>query len=189
MGEKNNDKIKAARFQLGQFFKARWEEMGHNEDTVARHLGITVNTLRGIASGRFAWDIDLNFRICEALEIKPYFSTSSPDDAEVDFMDRKESDPERYHGYYIVENLLLWPDQLGILKLSYPRLFVRFNYAESYFSGYEDWKANHTVVEWLDPEDKPKTEDEIDFYLTEFWNFLAQHEEEEERLANSDDEF
>lgn len=71
-----NDKIKAARVQLGQFFRKRREEMGASVEQLAQHLGISANTMRGIESGRFAWNIDLHLRICQSLEIKPYFSTT-----------------------------------------------------------------------------------------------------------------
>lgn len=100
---------------------------------------------------------------------------------------RKEDDPERYHGFYITENLLLYPEQLAITKLTAPRLFVRFNYGESYFSSYDDWVANHTELSWLDPDDKPTDPDEIEEILTDCWNFLALHEREEERLADEED--
>jgi hypothetical protein len=154
---------------------------------VAKHLGITANTLKGIETGRFAWDIDLHLLICQALEIKPYF-THALNPLEEDYRLRKNDDPERYHGFYITENLLLYPGQLAIVKLTHPRLFVRFNYGESYFSCYEDWKANHTKIEWFDADDKPIDEEDIDYYLTDCWNFLALHEREEERLADEMEE-
>ena len=180
----SNDKIKAARVQLGRFFQQRREEMGHDRKDLAEHLGISEETVKGIETGRFAWDIDLHFRICQALDIKPYFSALQ-DPLSGDYRLRKEDDPERYHGFYISENLLLYPRQLAIIKLTHPRLFVRFNYGESYFSSYEDWKANHTSVEWLDADDKPDDPEEIDYHLTDCWNFLALHEREEERLSDN----
>lgn len=177
-----DDKIKAARQQLGSFFKQRREQMGIDPETLSAHLGITANTVKGIESGRFAWDIDLQHRLCAALEIKPYFSATEELGTE-DYKTRKEDDPERYHGFYITENLLLYPEQLAITKLTHPRLFVRFNYGEMYFSSYTDWVANHTELSWLDPEDKPVDPEEIKYILTDCWNFLALHEREEERLA------
>lgn len=175
-----NNPITRARKQLGAFFQARREELGHDVETVAVHLGITANTMRGVETGRFAWDIDLHLRICQVLEIKPYFSTINPPDTE-DYRLRAEDDPERYHGYYITENILLYPDQLAITKLTHPRLYLRFNYRDSFFSSYEDWKANHTELQWLDPDDKPTDPEEIDEVLTDCWNFLALTEREEER--------
>lgn len=71
------NKIKAARQQLGRFFQERREEMGHDRKALAAFLGLTEETIKGIETGRFAWDIDMHLRICQALEIKPCFSTIS----------------------------------------------------------------------------------------------------------------
>lgn len=180
-----NDKIKSAREQIGRFFQERREEMGRTQKELADFLGVTENTVKGIETGRFAWDIDLQHRICQALEIKPYFSAIQAPGTE-DYRNRREDDPDRYHGFYITENLLLYPDQLAIIKLTSPRLFVRFNYGDSYFISFEDWKANHTVLEWLDPDDKPGSTEEEEVILIDCWNFLALHEREEERLADED---
>lgn len=179
----SENKIKTARQQLGQFFKERREEIGHDAQTVAEHLGISENTLKGIENGRFAWDIDLQHRLCQALEIKPYFSATSPPDRE-DYSLRQEDDPQRYHGFYCADNLLLHPDELIVIKLTDPRLFVRFNYTDSIFTSFQDWKANHTDLQWIDPDDQPETEEEIEAILTDCWNFLALQEHEEERQAD-----
>jgi hypothetical protein len=93
---------------------------------------------------------------------------------------------EDFHGFYISENLLLYPDQLAIIKLTYPRLFLRFNYGDSYFTSYEDFIGNIAVQEWLDNE-RPDA-DQVTAILTDCWNFLALHEREEERLADEMDE-
>jgi DNA-binding XRE family transcriptional regulator len=68
------NEIKAARATLGSFFKDRRIQMGRTQKEVADFLGLTKNTINGIESGRFAWDIDLNHRLCEALEIKPFYA-------------------------------------------------------------------------------------------------------------------
>ncbi len=72
-----NEKIKAVRQAQGSFFKKRREQMGIPAQILAGKLGITANTLKGIESGRFARDIDLQHNICAALEIKPYFSVTA----------------------------------------------------------------------------------------------------------------
>jgi DNA-binding XRE family transcriptional regulator len=177
-----NEKIKAARQELGSFFKERREQMSIPADILAGQLGITTNTLKGIETGRFPWDVDMQHNICALLEIKPYFSATADPHGEDLIHNRKSAASGDYHGYYISENLLLHPEQLAIVKLTYPRLFLRFNYGDSYFTGYDDWKANIAVQEWIDGE-RPG-DDEIDYILTQCWNFLALHEREEERLAD-----
>ena len=179
-----NEKIKAARKQLGSFFKERRLQMGIPESILSEHLGISTNTLRGIETGRFAWDIDIQHNICAALEIKPYFSQTSDPQEEDLIHNKKKADSGDYHGYYISENLLLYPEQLAIIKITYPRLFLRFNYGDSLFVSYDDWKANIAVQEWIDGE-RPG-EEEVEYILTECWNFLALHENEEERLYEED---
>lgn len=175
------DKIKAAREALGGFIQQRREELGLTPELMGEILGVTANTIKGIETGRFAWDIDLQLRIFQALGIKPYFSYINDDEQE-DYSRLKEDDPERYHGFYIGTNFSLYPKQASIIKLTHPRLFVRFNYTESLFIDFEDWKNNHTVLQWLDADDKPTSPDEEDEILTDCWNFLALHERAEDEM-------
>lgn len=88
----------------------------------------------------------------------------------------------RYDNFYISENILEYPGQLAIIKLSYPRLFLRFSYQDGYFISYEDWKDEIIVTEWLDGE-RPNEEEQEDI-LTDCWNFLALTEREEDRLSD-----
>lgn len=97
---------------------------------------------------------------------------------------KPEHQKQRFIGFGIYEDILNFPDQLAIVKLTHPRLFVRFNYGDSYFSTYEEWVEEQTDLQWLDPNDKPTDADEIETILTDCWNFLAIHEREEERLAD-----
>lgn len=83
--------------------------------------------------------------------------------------------------YYITENILDWPGQLAVIKLSPPMVFVRFDEASAYFASYEEWRDEIFVVEWIGGE-KPNR-DEQEAIFTDIWNFLVQHEEEEERQA------
>ncbi|WP_147313820.1 helix-turn-helix domain-containing protein [Deminuibacter soli] len=180
------NEIKTARAQLGAFFRQRREEMGIPIEVLGDFLGVTANTINGIETGRFAWDIDIHLRLCQAMEIKPYFSTTKPPGSE-DYRNRPDDDAERYHGYYISENLMLYPNQLAILKLTSPRLFLRFNYPDSHFIDFDDWKANHTDLQWLDPTDKPGSQEEAESILIDCWNFLALHEREEDKLYSDEE--
>lgn len=93
------------------------------------------------------------------------------------------SKTDQYIGFYVSDNILCFPNQTAITKLSFPRLFIRWeNSSDAYFSSYEKWKKSLIVIEWLDPADKPTSDREVDRILTDCWNFLALHEEEEERL-------
>lgn len=89
----------------------------------------------------------------------------------------------KYAGYFIAENVVDYFGQLCIVKLSFPRLFLRFKYDEAgYFSSFENWKENIVILNWLDPQDKPKYDSEIDEILLEAWNFLCETEEKEENM-------
>lgn len=99
-------------------------------------------------------------------------------------MNNKKQLIERTQGLYMCDNLLLYPGQLGVIKLSFPRCFVRYNNDfDTFFASFEDWAKNLTVTEWLDPTDKPTTENEVIEILADIWNFICLQEEEEERLA------
>ena len=69
------EKHNIARQQLGGLFRERREEMGHSCKALADFVGISENTMQRIEEGKFNYDIMLLFKICEALEIKPYFMT------------------------------------------------------------------------------------------------------------------
>lgn len=96
-----------------------------------------------------------------------------------------ENEPTTYEGFYIAENILDFPGQMAIVKLSYPRLFIRFDYADSYFASYEDFISSIAVAEWLDGE--TPGDEEKDHIFTDCWNFLALTEREEERQAEERD--
>jgi transcriptional regulator with XRE-family HTH domain len=64
--------LKDARRQIGDFFRNRRIQMGHSLEHAARFIGITANTLSRIEQGKFHWDIDLHHKLCEAYEIKPF---------------------------------------------------------------------------------------------------------------------
>lgn len=97
-----NEKIKAARHLLGGFLQERRQQMGRSREDLAVFLGISAETVKGVETGRFACDIDQMFKICTALEIKPYFvpieeiSISEGDRKEAFLLAVNEEDKELY---------------------------------------------------------------------------------------------
>lgn len=69
----STEKHLIAREQLGEFIRDRRIEMGRSVYETASFIGISMNTLERIEQGKFNFDIMLLFKVCEALEIKPYF--------------------------------------------------------------------------------------------------------------------
>ena len=90
---------------------------------------------------------------------------------------------ETYNCYYC-DNILDYPNQIGLLYLGFPRCFVRFeNNCESYFTDYDFWRENIATIDWLEPKESSNyTESEKEEVLQILWNFLCLQEEEEDRL-------
>ena len=65
-----NEKIKTARQMLGRFFQERREDLKMSRSALANRLVISEETIKGVETGRFAWNIDLHLRICEVLKIR-----------------------------------------------------------------------------------------------------------------------
>ncbi len=66
------EEVKSERKKLGEIIKNRRLEMGIDENVLAEKIGVTANTVKGIESGRFSWDIDLYISLCNALNINYY---------------------------------------------------------------------------------------------------------------------
>ena len=62
-----------ARQDFGLYIKVRRNELGHSSKAVASFLDISENTLERIESGKFDFDFKLLLRICDTLELQPYF--------------------------------------------------------------------------------------------------------------------
>lgn len=90
---------------------------------------------------------------------------------------------------YYCDNILEYPNQIGLLYLGFPRCFVRFeNNSESYFSDYDFWRENLAVINWLEPKEAQLySEQEKENVLITLWNFLCLQEDEEERLFEEND--
>lgn len=87
---------------------------------------------------------------------------------------------EAHKHYWWGENHQHYPTQETIIKMSFPRVFIRYEVGEAYFSSYEEFYDSIAEVQWFDGDklsDNKKTE-----ILIEAWNFLAI----EERLLEED---
>ena len=75
--------------------------------------------------------------------------------------------------YYLDEDLLNQPEQAAIVKISVPRLLVRFNYDEGYISDLEHFKEEINELSWLDHDIvHPGQSSKI---IEECFNFLSEH--------------
>ena len=77
-----------------------------------------------------------------------------------------------YSDYFLDEHPLNQPEQAAIVKISVPRLLVRFNYDEGYISDLEHFKEEINEISWLDhdvvhPDHSSKIIEECFDFLTE----------------------
>lgn len=95
----------------------------------------------------------------------------------------------QYHSWWYCDNILNHPEQIGLLRMDFPRVFILMR---NYFhpdapNDFEQWRKEVSVT-FFNKEDSETAD--LDEILTDAWNFLALTEEEEERqaiLAEEDD--
>lgn len=87
---------------------------------------------------------------------------------------------EEHKHWWWGENKQWHSEEETLIKLSFPRCFIRYNIGEAYFSSFEDFYGNIAEVQWLDGE-KPSKKVQTEIFI-EAWNFLAI----EERLLEED---
>lgn len=87
---------------------------------------------------------------------------------------------ENHKHYWWGENHQHHDGEESIIKLSFPRVFIRYRLNEGYFADFDDFFNNIAEVQWIDGE-KP-TEKVQQQIFEEAWNFLAI----EERLLEED---
>jgi hypothetical protein len=82
--------------------------------------------------------------------------------------------------YWWGENHQHHEGQETIIKMSFPRVFIRYEVGDAYFATYEEFYNSIAEVQWFDGDElSDKKKEEI---LIEAWNFLAI----EERLLEED---
>lgn len=97
---------------------------------------------------------------------------------------------EAHKHWWLGENKQHFPEQESLVRLADPRVFIRYNVADAYFSTFEQFYLSIAEVQWIDG--KPSKRDEQEKILIEAWNFLAIEErllEEDMRDIENDHEF
>ena len=87
--------------------------------------------------------------------------------------------PEKFKNFFWGENKIFFPEEEFVIKLCYPRVFVRYTVSKS-FVDYETFKHNVVEIQYLDEERPEEKEQEI--ILIDIWNYIGI----EERLLESD---
>lgn len=87
---------------------------------------------------------------------------------------------EAHKHYWWGENHQHHHGEETIIKMSFPRVFIRYKLNEAYFASFEEFYNNIAEVQWFDGDEvSEKQKQEI---FIEAWNFLAI----EERLLEED---
>lgn len=99
-------------------------------------------------------------------------------------MERKET----YAHWFVCENILAHDGQLGILHMDEPEVFILIrNYGDSLFASFEEFCNGIAEVNFFHAGDREATD--LTDLLTDAWNFLATHENEEENRYYENGEF
>jgi len=79
--------------------------------------------------------------------------------------------PQEFKNYYLGRNGLFFPGFEFIVKLSYPRVFVKFKKTEGYYTDFDKFFKNVAEVQYL--EGKRPSESEQQQILNDVWNFIT----------------
>lgn len=89
---------------------------------------------------------------------------------------------KNFPGCWYCDNIVDYPEQIGLLHLGFPRCFVLIpNQSEFFWSDYNEFRSQISEINWLDPNDMgtPHEQEEV---LTLLWNFSIAQERMEEQL-------
>lgn len=79
--------------------------------------------------------------------------------------------PDEFKNFYIGKNSLFFPEFEFVIKLSFPRVFVRYKVSEGYYSDFEKFFTNIAEVQYL--EGKRPSDNEHNQIITDIWNYLT----------------
>jgi hypothetical protein len=79
--------------------------------------------------------------------------------------------PGKFKNYYIGKNTLFSPEYEFVVKLSFPRVFVRYKLTEGYYYDFDKFFKN--VAEVLYLEGHRPSENEQQQILNDIWNYIT----------------
>lgn len=89
-------------------------------------------------------------------------------------------DKDLYKHFIWGENKVCHPNDEFIIKLDFPRCYIRYSMEESMFTGFDEFYSSIAEVQWIDGERPSKEEQEE--ILTDAWNYMCL----EERILEGD---
>jgi hypothetical protein len=94
---------------------------------------------------------------------------------------------EAHKHYWWGENHQHFDGEETIIKMSYPRVFIRYKLSDAYFADFDEFYNSIAEVQWFDG-DEVSEKKKMEIFI-EAWNFLAIEERLlEEDLKDMDDE-
>lgn len=87
---------------------------------------------------------------------------------------------EAHKHYWWGENHQHFDGEETIIKMSYPRVFIRYKLSDAYFADFDEFYNSIAEVQWFDG-DEVSEKKKMEIFI-EAWNFLAI----EERLLEED---
>lgn len=103
-------------------------------------------------------------------------------------MSRKEEYKEEYKEYWWGENAQFYPGQQSIIKLSTPRVLIRYELEDVLEANFKEFFDSIEEIHWLDGNDLEDTQKEA--ILKEAWDFLIieEHLLEQDLLEMDDND-
>lgn len=94
---------------------------------------------------------------------------------------------ERSKAWWFCENIVNHPEQIGLLRMDFPRVFILIrDYEEAYFATFDEFREHIAEVNFFTPSDRQGAD--LESILIDAWNFLALEEEAEEKLFEEEEE-
>ena len=79
--------------------------------------------------------------------------------------------PDEFKNFYIGKNSLFFPGFEFVIKLSFPRVFLKYKVTEGYYTDFEKFFSNIAEVQYLDG-NKP-SEYGHHRIMTDVWNYIT----------------
>lgn len=86
---------------------------------------------------------------------------------------------ERSKNWWYCENMIQHPEQVGLLKMDFPQLFILIrDYGDAYFADFEEFRSHIAEINFFDPSERKNAD--LDEIIVDAWNFLALSEQYDE---------
>ena len=79
--------------------------------------------------------------------------------------------PDEFKNLYIGKNRLFFPEFEFVIKLSFPRVFVKYKVTEGYYSDFDKFFSNIAEIQYLDGNKPSKYEHNR--IMTDVWNYIT----------------